>query len=399
MNLPNIDDMDVKGKRVLVRADLNVPMKDGEIADDSRLSAAMPTLRNIIDRGGRLIVIAHLDRPGGKRDMSASLRPVADAIREGLNGTSVAFAEDCVGPEAEDAVRDLAEGQCLVLENLRFHAGEKENDSGFAQALAKLADIYVNDAFSASHREHASITGLPTLLSSAAGLLMQKELETLERLLAEPRHPYVALLGGAKAETKVPVVEHLLDRADSILLGGVMATTFLQARGAEVGRSKVDDAQVEAAKQLLERTGGAGAKLMLPVDVIVASEMSAEAEGRVVAADRVGPEDMILDIGVETIRRYADAMSDARTVVWNGPMGAAEFAPFQRGTHFLAAGIAERTQTDDLVSVVGGGDTVAFLRRHQFLHVVSYASMAGGAFLKWLAGEDLPGVEALLKAG
>lgn len=237
MDLPNIADMEIRGQRVLVRADLNVPMKDGKIADDSRLSAAMPTFHDILERGGRLIVIAHLDRPGGKRDPSSSLRPVAEAIREGLDGASVAFAGDCVGPEAEDAARDLSEGQCLVLENLRFHKGEKDNDADFACALAKLADIYVNDAFSASHRAHASIAALPKLLPSAAGLLMRKELETLERLLSDPRQPYVALLGGAKAKTKVPAVEHLLDRADTILLGGVMATTFLKARGVKTGRS------------------------------------------------------------------------------------------------------------------------------------------------------------------
>ncbi len=397
MDLPDIADMEVRGKRVLVRADLNVPMQEGRIADDSRLRAAIPTFRDILDRGGRLIIAAHLDRPGGERDQTSSLRPVAEAIREELDGIPVAFAEECVGQGAETAAAALSDGECLVLENLRFHAGERQNAGAFAAGLAKLADIYVNDAFSASHRDHASITGIAGQLPSAAGLLMRKELETLERLLSHPHQPYVALIGGAKPKTKVPVIERLLGRADSILLGGVTATTFLKARGLEVGRSKIDDGQVEAAKRLLHKAAEAEAKLMLPVDVVVASGMSADAESRIVDAGQVGPEDMILDIGVESIRRYADILNEARTVVWNGPMGAAEFERFQRGTHFLAAGIGERTTTAGLVSVVGGGDTVAFLKRHQFLPQITYASMAGGAFLQWLAGETLPGVAALRK--
>lgn len=394
MSLPSIRDMDVSGQRVLVRADLNVPLKDGAIADDSRIDASLPTFREILERRGRLIVIAHLGRPEGKPDPRFSLRPVCRALAAALD-TDVAFAEDCVGETAEAAVAELGDGQALVLENLRFRPGEKANEAAFADALAALADIYVNDAFSASHREHASIVGLPQRLPAAGGLLMTQELKNLERRLADPKPPYIALLGGAKAKTKIPVVEHLLDRADRILLGGVMATTFLKAKGHDVGRSKVSDDHLDTAKRLLERAENARAELMLPVDVVIAGEMSAEADPRTVAVDAVEPEMMILDVGPDSIRRYADAIGDTGTIVWNGTLGAAEFEPFLRGTHFLAAAIAERSQTDDLVSMAGGGDTVAFLRQHQFLHLMSYASMAGGAFLKWLSGEPLPGVTAL----
>lgn len=394
MDLPDIRKTDVEGKRVLVRADLNVPMEDGRIADDGRLRAALPTFRDILDRRGRLIVIAHLDRPGGKRDPASSLRPVADTLRKALDAHEVSFAEDCVGAEVQDAVRNLQAGACLVLENLRFHAGEKDNAADFADALAGLADIYVNDAFSVSHRAHASIVGLAERLPVAAGIQMHKEIETLDRLLSDPGRPYVALLGGAKASTKVPVVEHLLGRADRILLGGVMATTFLKASGIDIGRSKIGADHVARAGKLLHDAKEARADLLLPSDLVVASEAGADAEAEVVGIHDVGDR-MILDIGPETIRRYADAIEDGGTVVWNGPMGAAEFEPFQQGTHFLGAVIGEQTQTGGLVSVAGGGDTTAFLKKHQFLHMFTYASMAGGALLQWLSGETLPGVEAL----
>jgi phosphoglycerate kinase len=321
---------------------------------------------------------------------------VADALRDALDGPPVAFVEDCLGAEVEAAVDGLGAGECLVLENLRFHAGEKDNARAFADALAKLADIYVNDAFSASHRAHASIVGLAERRPAVAGLLMQKEVETLDRLLADPQRPYVALLGGAKAGTKVPVVEHLLSRADRILLGGVMATTFLKARGIDVGRSKIAEEHVGTAERLLREAEGARAELLLPTDVVVASEVREDAGADVAGLDEVGDR-MILDIGPETIRRYADAIEDRGTVVWNGPMGAAEVEPFQRGTHFLAAAIGEQTQTGGLVSVAGGGDTTAFLQKHQVLHMFTYGSMAGGAFLQWLSGETLPGLQSLAR--
>ncbi|MFW5654330.1 MAG: phosphoglycerate kinase [Roseicyclus sp.] len=390
-----MSEMNVDGQRVLVRADLNVPLRDGRVADDARLRAALPTFRDILGRGGRLIVIAHLDRPGGKRDPAASLRPVADALG-GMLDRPPSFARDCVGGDAEKAVEALGAGECLLLENLRFHPGEKDNDGDFVDALAGLADLYVNDAFSASHRAHASIVGLPERLPSAAGLLMQKEIEHLDRLLSDPDRPFMALLGGAKPKTKLPLIERLLDRADRILLGGVMATTFLKARGVDVGRSKISEDHVGMAEQILRDARGAKAELLLPTDVVVAESPSAEADAEVVGLEDIGDR-MILDIGPETIRHYADAIEDRGTVVWNGPMGAAEHEPFQEGTHFLAAVIGEQTEMRDLTSVAGGGDTVAFLQEHQFVHLFTYASMAGGAFLQWLSGKPLPGVEALLR--
>jgi len=398
MDLPDIRKMDVKGKRVLVRADLNVPMRDGKITDDNRLRAALPTFRNIMERGGRLAVIAHLDRPGGKRDPSTSLLPVADALGAALK-TEVAFCDECVGQNAQAAVDRLDDGGCVVLENLRFHAGEKENDDGFAEALAALGELYVNDAFSASHREHASIVGLAGRLPSAAGLLMQKELENLERHLEYPARPYCALLGGAKAKTKVPLVEQLLPNADRILLGGAMATTFLKAQGLEIGASKYADDCVETAAQLLRAASQTRAHLMLPVDVLVADELNPDAKTKAVGVQEIEADAMIVDIGPETIRRYADAIGSEGTVVWNGPVGAAEHEAFRNGTLTLASAIAERTHSGTLVSVIGGGDTTAFLREQGLLHRFSYASMAGGAFLQWLSGEPLPGVRALRQHG
>lgn len=395
MNLRTLDDLDVSGKTVLVRSDLNVPLKDGEVADDSRIRATAPTLKEILDRAGRAVVIAHLGRPNGERDPSQSLRPVADALSRALGGAEVAFAQDCVGSEAEGVVRGLADGGCALLENLRFHTGEKDNDPGFADALARLGDCYVDDAFSAAHRDHASITGLASRLPSAAGRLMEKELSSLERLLAEPERPFATILGGAKVETKIDVVESLLERADRIMLGGAMGNTFLEAANFGVGRSKRGKEQVNAAVRLLERAGGQEGRLLLPVDAVVARDASAEAERRIVDVTDVPDDMMILDIGPETVRVWLDVLGEDGTVVWNGPVGAAEMEPFRQGTHHLAAAIGERTKTARLTSVGGGGDTVAFLHEHQLWDMFTYTSLAGGAFLQWLAGQPLPGVEAL----
>ncbi|MBU2531118.1 MAG: phosphoglycerate kinase [Alphaproteobacteria bacterium] len=394
MNIPYLKHLDIKGRRVLVRADLNVPVEDGTVIDDSRIEAVLPTLRYILEAGGRAIIAAHLGRPAAKRDPSLSLHPVADVLGEALGNAPVAFAEDCVGEAAEKAAARLGDGQCLVLENLRFHAGETGNDPAFADALARLADLYVNDAFSASHRAHASIVGLPSRLPAAAGLLMMRELDSLERHLGEPQHPYVAIFGGAKAETKIPLIEDLRGRADRILLGGVIATTFLKAQGDGVGRSKVGgEKNLEMARSLLRQRNGA--EIILPLDVVVAREMRGDADAEIVSVDDVAQDMMILDVGPETIRRYREAIGERGTVVWNGTLGAAELEPFARGSYELAAAITERTSRSGLVSVAGGGDTIAFIRGHGFLERFTYASMAGGAFLKWLSGEELPGVSAL----
>ena len=397
MGLPSIDDLEVSGRTVLVRSDLNVPLKDGAVADDSRIRAAAPTIRTILDRGGRAVVISHLGRPRGERDEALSLRPVAEALSGALDGREVAFATDCTGPEAENVVSGLRDGECALLENLRFDAGEKANDPAFADALAGLADLYVNDAFSAAHRAHASIVGVAERLPSAAGSLMQTELASLERLLAEPKRPYAAILGGAKVETKIGVIEALLDRADRIMLGGVMGNTFLKARGVTVGRSKTGD-EVDAAERLLQKAGD-GARLMLPVDAVVARDTSPKAETAVVEVTSIGPDMMVLDIGPETIRTWLDVLGEDGTVVWNGPLGMVEQARFQRGTHQVAAAVGERTTTARLTSIVGGGDTVAFLHEHQLWDMFTYTSLAGGAFLQWLAGAPLPGVEALKRQG
>lgn len=395
MNLPSIDDLDLRGKTVLIRSDLNIPLRNGKVADDSRVRATAPTIRAVLDRGGRAVVLAHLGRPKGKRDESLSLRPLADVLSQALGGDEVAFAEDCVGEEAERIVSALSNGECALLENLRFHSGEKENDPDFADALAGLGQIYVNDAFSAAHRAHASVVGLAERLPSAAGRLFAQELSSLEDLLADPKRPYTAILGGAKVETKIGVVEALLERADRVMLGGVMASTFLKAQGLRTGGSKLDEDLVAAARGLLDEVEDASTRLMLPLDVVVAREASPNAEPEVVSVSEVPEEMIILDIGPETVRTYLDALGEDGTVVWNGPLGAAEMEPFQEGTLQVAVSIAVRTQDQALISVAGGGDTVAFLHEHAIWDQFTYTSLAGGAFLQWLAGEPLPGVEAL----
>lgn len=391
MTLPEFDDLDVRGKTVLIRSDLNVPLADGEVADDSRVRATAPTIADILDRGGRAVVIAHLGRPKGEPDQDFTLRPVADALSRALD-REVNFAPDCIGSEAEKAVSDLSDGECVLLENLRFHAGEKENDPEFADALAGLGDLYVNDAFSAAHRAHASIVGLAERLPSAAGKLMASELAALERLLGDPKRPYMAILGGAKVGTKIDVIEALLDRTDRIMLGGVMANTFLKALGDNVGRSKVADDEVENAGRLLDH---AGQKIMLPVDAVAAHDTGSEP--RTVGIKDLPEDMMILDIGPESVRRFLDTLGQDGTVVWNGPLGAAEHEPFEQGTLKIASAIGERTGDQGLTSVVGGGETVAFLHKHDLRNSFSHVSLAGGAFLKWLSGAPLPGVEALRK--
>lgn len=397
MDVPGIENLDLRGRTVLVRSDLNVPLKDGEVADDSRVRATAPTIAEILDRGGRAVVIAHLGRPKSEPDQALSLRPVADALSRALGGREVKFARDCIGSEAEKVVSALSEGECALLENLRFHAGEKENDADFAEALARLGDLYVNDAFSAAHRAHASTVGLAERLPSAAGRLMEAEISALERLLGDPRPPYTAILGGAKVGTKIGVIDALLERANRIMLGGVMANTFLKARGEDVGRSKIAEDKMEAARRLLDHVEAG--KIMLPVDAVVAREMSADAERKVVGVSEVPEDAMILDIGPETIRACVDALGQDGTIVWNGPLGAAEHEPFEEGTMQIAAAVAERTRIRRVISVVGGGDTVAFVQKHALRPMFSHVSLAGGAFLHWLSGEPLPGIEALRKAG
>ena len=395
MELPRIEDVPVEGRRVIVRADLNVPVEDGEVTDDTRIRAAAPTIRAIVERGGRPVVIAHLDRPGGERKPEVSLRPLVELLEKALDGIEVRFCGDCVGAEAERAASALEDGQCLLCENLRYHDGERACDDGFVEALSRLGEVYVNDAFSASHRAHASLAGLPRRLPHAAGLLLRKEVETLERLLGDPKRPYAAILGGAKPATKIPVIARLAETAETVMVGGVPAAAFLKAQGLGIGGTKVADEDVRQAEETLGAVKGAPGELLLPVDVVTALSGDGEEKIETVPVEAVPEGHVILDIGPETVRIFADAIGASGTVVWNGPLGAVEKEAFREGSHFLAAAIGERTEAGDLVSVVGGGDTVAFLNRHRMQHMFSYASMAGGAFLAWVAGDALPGLDAL----
>jgi phosphoglycerate kinase len=390
-----LDGLEVRGKRVLLRLDLNVPMQDGRIVDATRIERVLPTLARLLDRQARVIVLAHLGRPEGKRDPDQSLRPLAAALAEALPGRTVRFADDCVGAEAEAAVAALAPGQAVLLENLRFHAGEEANDAGFARQLARLGDLYVNDAFSCAHRAHASTEALAHLLPSAAGLAMLAELDALERALGTPERPLVALVGGAKVSTKLAVLGHLIGRVDRLAVGGAMANTFLLAKGLGVGRSLAEPELAATAREILVKAEAAGCEIVLPRDVVVAHALEAGVDVATVVAERVPDEMMVLDVGRRTVLDVARRLEAARTLVWNGPMGAFEVPPFDEATTSLARTAAELTRAGKLRSVAGGGDTVAALAHAGVLDDFSYVSTAGGAFLEWLEGKALPGVEAL----
>jgi phosphoglycerate kinase len=390
-----LDGLEVRGKRVLLRLDLNVPMQDGRVVDATRIERVLPTLARLLDRQARVIVLAHLGRPEGKRDPDQSLRPLAAALAEALPGRTVRFADDCVGAEAEAAVAALAPGQAVLLENLRFHAGEEANDAAFARQLARLGDLYVNDAFSCAHRAHASTEALAHLLPSAAGLAMLAELDALERALGTPERPLVALVGGAKVSTKLAVLGHLIGRVDRLAVGGAMANTFLLAKGLGVGRSLAEPELAATAREILVKAEAAGCEIVLPRDVVVAHALEAGVDVATVVAERVPDEMMVLDVGRRTVLDVARRLEAARTLVWNGPMGAFEVPPFDEATTSLDRTAAELTRAGKLRSVAGGGDTVAALAHAGVLDDFSYVSTAGGAFLEWLEGKALPGVEAL----
>lgn len=392
-----LDDLDVDGKTVLVRGDLNVPMQDGQVTDTTRLDRLAPTLTELADKGARVVVLSHFGRPKGGPDPRYSLRPVAEALARVL-GRPVAFAEDCVGPVAEEAVRRLGRGQILVLENLRFHAGEEKNDPDFARRLAALGDLYVNDAFSAAHRAHASTEALARLLPCAAGRLMQAELEALGRALDHPQRPVIAVVGGAKISTKIDLLGNLVSKVDLLALGGGMANTFLYARGVDVGASLCEKDMVEVVKSISAKAEAAGCTILLPVDAVVAREFKAQAAHQVVPVDQVPADAMMLDIGPKTVEMLGARIAGCRTLVWNGPLGAFELEPFDAGTTALARQVAERTRAGALLSVAGGGDTVAALAKAGVEDALTYVSTAGGAFLEWLEGKELPGVAALRRA-
>lgn len=389
-----LDDLDVAGKRVIVRADLNVPMSAGAVSDTTRLDRFAPTVDMLADRGGRVVVISHFDRPKGKVVPEMSLRPVATALADAV-GRPVAFAEDCIGAVAAAAVENLADGDVVVLENLRFHAGEEANDADFARALAANGDLYVNDAFSVSHRAHASVAALAGTLPAAAGLLMQEELQALGGALTDPQHPVVAIVGGAKISTKLDLLGNLARRVDALVIGGGMANTFLNAQGVAVGKSLCEHDMAETARTILADAVAAQCDIVLPVDAVVAPEFAAGSPDSVVAIDAVPADRMILDVGPQTIERLDALLAGAKTLVWNGPLGAFEIAPFDRGTVEVARRAAALTEAGKLMSVAGGGDTVAALRHAGVAERFSYVSTAGGAFLEWLEGKTLPGVAAL----
>lgn len=389
-----LSDADVTAKRVLVRVDFNVPMADGKVADDTRLKAAVPTIRDLISRGAKVILAAHFGRPKGAPNPEMSLKPVVAPLAA-LVGRPVAFAEDCIGPKAAEAVAAMQDGDVLLLENTRFHAGEEKNDPEFAEALAANADLYVNDAFSAAHRAHASTEGVTHLLPAYAGKAMERELDHLEQALGAPERPVVAVVGGAKVSTKIAVLKNLVAKADHLVIGGAMANTFLAAKGVDVGKSLVERDQLETALDIEAAAEKAGCQLILPVDAVVAEKFEAHAPHRQIPIGDVKPNEMVLDVGSMTVDLAAEAINDAKTVVWNGPLGAFEIPPFDTSTVELARFAADQTKRGALVSVAGGGDTVAALNHAGVADDFTFVSTAGGAFLEWMEGRALPGVEAL----
>ena len=392
-----LDDFDARGKRVLVRVDLNVPTENGRVTDRTRIERVLPTIREIADGGGRVILLAHFGRPKGPSEKD-SLKPIAAAVSEEL-GRPVAFAADCIGELAERAVAALGDGDVLLLENTRFHLEEEKNEPGFAKALAVLGDAYVNDAFSAAHRAHASTEGIARLLPSYAGRTMQAELDALSKGLEQPQHPVVAVVGGAKVSSKIDLLENLVAKVDALVIGGGMANTFLHAIGIGIGKSLCEKDLAPTAQRILDRAKETGCAILLPVDAVVAAEFKAGAASHAFGIDGIPESGMILDVGSRSVDRVRSAIDDARTLVWNGPLGAFEIAPFDQGTVAAAKHAAERTKAGKLVSVAGGGDTVAALNHAGVAEDFSYVSTAGGAFLEWLEGKPLPGVEALKAMG
>ncbi|MDF1793481.1 MAG: phosphoglycerate kinase [Thalassobaculaceae bacterium] len=395
-NYRTLDGADVAGRRVLLRLDLNVPMKDGAVTDATRIARAAPTVAELAQKGARVVVVSHYGRPKGKPNAEMSLRPIVALLAQAV-GRPVAFAEDCVGAAAESAVAALKDGDVVLLENLRFHAGEEANDAEFVAGLATLADLYVNDAFSAAHRAHGSIDGVARKLPAFAGRLMQAELEALTRALEHPERPVAAVVGGAKVSTKLDLLGNLVSRVDVLAIGGGMANTFLHAGGMEIGKSLAERDLAETAKEIQAKADAAGCDILLAIDAVVADTLAAGVTTRTVDILDVPPEQMILDVGPRTVAAIAKRLQSCKTLVWNGPLGAFETAPFDAGTNALARAAADLTDRGEILSVAGGGDTVAALAHAGVIDRFSYVSTAGGAFLEWLEGKDLPGV-AVLKA-
>lgn len=389
-----LDDLDVAGKCVLVRVDFNVPMKDGEVTEGTRIDRALPTIQELSKKGAKVLLASHFGRPKGKADPEFTLKPVAKALSGKLGGP-VEFIEDCIGDPVRKVVKKMLDSDVALLENTRFHQGEEGNDPEFAKALAEHADIYVNDAFSAAHRAHASTEGVAHVLPSAAGRAMERELDYLKAALSEPVRPLMAIVGGAKVSTKIELLLNLVGKANMLAVGGAMANTFLFAKGQGVGKSLCEPDLADTAREIMSQAQSSGCELILPVDVVVAKEFKEDADREVVAADAVKADDMILDLGPETVDFIAQKIESAKTLVWNGPLGAFETRPFDTATVEAACFAAKQVAEEGLVAVAGGGDTVAALKHAQVAKEFTYVSTAGGAFLEWLEGKTLPGVAAL----
>ena len=386
-----VDEIEVEDKKVFVRADFNVPLEQGIITDDTRIKSTLPTIRSVLDRGGSVILASHLGRPKGKVDKKYSLTPVAGRLSE-LLGKEVIFIEDCIGKEVEEKAQHLKPGDILLLENLRFHPEEEKNDEGFARKLAGLADIYINDAFAVSHRAHASVEAITHFArQKGAGFLIKNEITYFNKAMGEPERPLIAIIGGAKVSGKLEVLENLIQKVDKLLIGGGMAFTFLKAKGIEIGKSLVEDDLLDTARKVMKKADERGAKVVLPVDCVVANKVDAEAEYKTTTINDIPADWLGLDIGEQTLELFKEAIKDARTIVWNGPMGVFEIEPFSKGTY----GVVNLVADSPALSIVGGGDTDVALHRSGKSDKISFMSTAGGAFLELLKGETLPAIKAL----
>ena len=396
MDFQSIKTLDIKGKTVLLRADLNVPKQDNHVTDTTRIDRLKPTITYLRDQGAKVLILSHFGRPEGEQNPEMSLAFLAPALEQNW-GVSVRFAQECIGEAAKAAANTASSGDVILLENVRFHKGEKANDPEFSKELATLGDIYVNDAFSASHRAHASTAGIAEFLPSAAGLLMQEELDALTKALEIPEKPVLAVTGGSKISTKLGVLENLIEKVDFLVLGGGMANTFLYANGISMGASLCEKDMAETAKGIMEKAKSVGCEIILPKDVVVVRELKENAEHTIVDVNNIPDDQMAIDIGPETIAYITDRVKSSRTVVWNGPMGVFEIKPFDKGTNKIAEIVASQTKVGQCTSIAGGGDTVAALENAKAASDFSYISTAGGAFLEWLEGKELPGVVALCK--
>ncbi|MEM7619291.1 MAG: phosphoglycerate kinase [Pseudomonadota bacterium] len=393
--IKSIDEADFSGKRVLVRLDLNVPVKEGKVSDTTRLDRIVPTLKQLVQKQAKVIVLSHFGRPKGQRHEDMSLKPIAETLSGMLPGVSLNFAPDCIGDVAHQVVQNLGNGQILILENVRFYSGEESNDESFSSELARLGDVYVNDAFSVSHRAHASTAGIAMHLPAFAGPSLMAEIKALSAALDQPKRPVAALVGGAKISTKIPVLSNLIQKVDKLIIGGGMANTFLFAQEKNVGKSLCEPDFSDMARNIMAQAKAGNCEILLPLDAVVAKEFKEGAESSVVDINSVSSDSMILDAGPETLKMLCDELKLCKTLLWNGPLGAFEINPFGQATFALAQEAAKLTQEGQLVTIAGGGDTVAALNLAQVTETFTYVSTAGGAFLEWLEGRDLPGIKAL----